>query len=151
MFLHDLDIIYSPQHLEWLLSHDHPYVGGVVPKRVLGLELAIYPYDPLASDPLAPGVEPLIDADCGRGFVRIHRDVFDLMKPHVHVYQDDQEANSAGAWRWEFFRSKPGGHSEDFQFCEKYRSLGGKPKVDQRICVHHEGSAVYPIKGTVAA
>lgn len=148
LFLHDLDIIYTPTDLAMLLSHNEPYVGGIVPKRILGLELAIMPYEPLAENPHAKGVKPLISGDCGRGFVRIHRSVFESLMPHVPTYKDDQEERSGGATRYEFFRSKPGGHSEDFSFCELYRKHGGDPKIDQRVVVQHVGSAVYPIKGT---
>lgn len=149
LWLQDVDIVYTPQHLRWLLSHNVPWVGGIVPKRVLGLELAIFPYEPLAEDPHAEGINPLVDAACGRGFVLIHRNVFETCKSHVPVYMDDQEAGEdAGTMRYEFFRSKPGGHSEDFALCELYRKLGGKTYIDQRITLQHEGSAVYPIPGT---
>lgn len=145
IFLHDLDIVYTPEDLTMLLSHDVPFVGGIVPKRMLGLEIAAFNYEPFAENAFAEGVEPLVDADCGRGFVRINRSVFETVKPHVPTYKDDQ---GNGEIRHEYFQSKPGGHSEDFAFCEKYRSLGGKPKVDQRILVGHEGAIVYPVKGT---
>jgi len=149
LFLMDIDIIFTPQDVNWLFEHDVPYVGGIVPKRTLGLELAIFPYEPLAENPHAEGVNPLVDASCGRGFVRIHRSVFESLIPHVPTYTDDQEkGDDAGGLRYEFFRSKPGGHSEDFSFCELYRKHGGKTFIDQRILVLHEGSAVYPIKGT---
>lgn len=145
MFLHDLDIVYTSKQLEMLLSHDVPYVGGIVPKRTLGLEIAAFNHEPFAPDAFAEGVNPLVDADCGRGFVRIHRSVFETVKPHVPTYVDDQ---GNGEIRSEYFQSKPGGHSEDFAFCELYRKLGGKPCVDQRILVGHEGAIVYPVKGT---
>lgn len=148
MFLTDQDIVFKPQDVTWLFSHDAPFVGGIVPKRTLGLELAIFPYEPLADDPHAEGVNPLVDASCGRGFVRIHRSVFESLKDHVPTYQDDQEVNGNGELRYEFFRSMPGGHSEDFSFCELYRKHGGKTYIDQRIVLGHEGSVIYPIQGT---
>lgn len=141
----DTDIVFTPEHLSMLLSHDVPFVGGIVPKRTLGLEIAAFNYEPFAPDAFAEGVNPLVDADCGRGFVRIHRSVFETVKPHVPTYVDDQ---GNGEIRSEYFQSKPGGHSEDFAFCELYRKLGGKPCVDQRILVGHEGAIVYPVKGT---
>lgn len=48
----------------------------------------------------------------------------------------------------EFWKTMPGGHSEDFDFCDRWRALGGKILVDQRITAQHEGSVVYPISGT---
>jgi hypothetical protein len=148
LFLVDTDVIFTPDDIRMLFSHNVPYVGGVLPKRCLGLHIAVFPYEPFAPDPHAEGINPLIDADCGRGFVRIHRSVFELIKDHVPTYTDEQEKNGIGEERFEFFSSKPGGHSEDFAFCELYRKLGGSPVVDQRIVLKHEGSAVYPIPGT---
>lgn len=148
MWITDQDIVFLPQHVNWLFEHDVPYVGGIVPKRTLGLELAIFNYEPLADDPHAAGVNPLVDASCGRGFVRIHRGVFESLIPHVPTYRDDQETHGNGELRYEFFRSKPGGHSEDFSFCELYRKHGGKTFIDQRVVLQHEGNILYPVKGT---
>jgi len=149
LFLMDIDIVFTPQDVNFLLSHEVPYVGGIVPKRKPGLELAIFNYEPLAENPFAEGVNPLVDASCGRGFVRIHRSVFESLIPHVPTYADDQEnGEDAGGLRYEFFRSKPGGHSEDFSFCELYRNHGGKTYIDQRILTQHVGDATYPIAGT---
>ena len=148
MFLMDIDIVFTPQDVNWLFEHDAPYVGGVVPKRCLGLHIAVFNHEPFAEDPHAEGVNPLVDASCGRGFVRIHRSVFESLKDKVPTYIADQETNGMGEKRYEFFRSKPGGHSEDFSFCELYRSHGGKTYVDQRVVLKHEGAIVYPVKGT---
>lgn len=148
MICHDLDIVYTAQQMAWLLDHDVEFVGGIVPKRVLGLELAIYPYEPLAENPFADGVKPLVDAAFGRGFMRVHRTVFEKLKEHVPTYSDEMEVGGNGAERFEFFRYKPGGHSEDFALCEDYRKIGGKTWVDQRIVTRHIGEAEYPIQGT---
>lgn len=140
-----MDIIFTPDDLRMLLSHDLSYVGGIVPKRVLGLELAVWPREP-KERMFTDGENPLVDADFGRGFCLINRTVFEDVTPHVPEYQDLQLPDSP-VMR-EFFSYKPGGHSEDFAFCELWRSLGNKAYVDRRIFVQHEGAAIYPIGGT---
>lgn len=145
MLLQDLDVTYTPRDLARLLSHNLPYVGGILPKRVLGLELAMWTDQPLSETPEADGVNPLVLAVFGRGFCLIHREVFDTVAPHVPEYLDHQ----TGETRRAFFQYKPGGiGSEDFYFCELYRSLGGRPVVDQRIVLGHVGDITYPVTGT---
>lgn len=144
IFLFDLDIIFTSKDVRNLLSHDLPYVGGIVPKRVMGLELAVWPHEP--KERLVVGSEgsDLVDADFGRGFCLINRSVFEDVKHLCAEYQDLH----TGETLTEYFKGKPGGGSEDFAFCEMWRSLGNKAYIDRRICVQHEGSAIYPIKGT---
>ncbi len=146
MLLMDIDILFTPNHLKWLLSHNLPFVGGIVPKRVRGLEFAMFPYEALAPDPHAPGAEPLISADFGRGFCVVKREVFEFMADKTESYLDEQMETPTELK--DYYLPKRGGHSEDVAFCERYRLAGGKPVVDQRIQVHHEGSCVYPIAGT---
>lgn len=144
MVIIDTDIVFQPEHLTMLLSHDVPLVSGIYPKKVLGLE---YPIMPLPNDP-----EPfklngsnLVEVECvPRGFLRVHRSVFELMKPHVTKYH----CFETGAEAWEFWKNRVGGSSDDFEFCHKYRELGGKVMVDKRITLLHDGNVLYPIKGT---
>ena len=145
MLVIDTDVIFTNQHLEWLFSHDAPLVYGLYPKKKLGLE---FPCVPLESDPqpfAEDGRGPLREvARVARGFMRVHRSVFEGLKPHVKKIV----CAETGRDQWVFWKPLDGGHSEDFAFCDLYRSHGGKVLVDSRICAQHEGSAVYPIKGT---
>lgn len=144
MIVIDTDVIFSHEHLAMLLEHDEPLVFGLYPKKQPGLE---FPAVPLESNPtpfLQDG-EPLREvARCARGFMRVHRSVFEQMKPHVPSFTDAQ----TGKMEFVFWQNLPGGHSEDFAFCDLWRLLGGKILIDKRICAQHEGSATYPIPGT---
>jgi len=143
MLVVDTDVVFSRQHIDWLLSHDEPLVFGLYPKKQPGL---IYPAEYLESNPEPfSGESDLCEVKrTARGFMRVHRSVFEAMKPHVPEYLCAQTSREAHA----FWRVLPGGHSEDFAFCDLWRSLGGKILIDRRCVTQHEGSALYPIPGT---
>lgn len=142
MLLIDTDVIFTPYHIECLLSHDEPLVFGAYPKKQLGLHL---PIEWLTAKNPFGGIQPLVEVKrTARGFMRAHRSVFERMVPSSRPYELDDD----NTIRREFFRNLRGGHSDDFGFCDKWRKLGGKIFVDQRCIAQHEGSVVYPIPGT---
>lgn len=143
MLVIDTDVVFSRQHIDWILSHDEPLVFGLYPKKEPGLT---YPAefldtnpDPFSGDNILCEVKRT-----ARGFMRVHRSVFEAMKPHVPSYTCAQ----MGRESWEFWRVLRGGHSEDFNFCDLWRKLGGRILIDKRCTAQHEGSALYPIPGT---
>lgn len=140
----DTDEVFEPSDVAKLLAHDVPFVCGIYPKKRPGLEFPIVPLD--GDNPLLDDGRPSLRevARCARGFSSIHRSVFETMKPHVPTYiapETDLEES-------DYWRHLPGGHSEDFAFCDLWRSLGGKVFIDLDIRVKHEGSCSYPIPGT---
>ncbi len=144
MLIIDTDEVFKPSDVEALLSHGEPFVCGIYPKKKPGLEFPIVPLDgdnPFAED----GRPPLRKvARCARGFSSIHRSVFKAMQPHVEKYVCAQTEKE----EFLYWKTLPGGHSEDFAFCDLWRKLGGKVLVDISVRVIHEGSASYPIAGT---
>lgn len=147
MLVIDTDIIFKPSDVKMLLSHDVPFVAGVYPKKKPGLELVCEPLNgenPFAKNPFAEGVEPLIEVKrVARGFMSVHRSVFEKLNRLTLSYVDP-----AGKTQKLFWKCLSGGHSEDYRFCDQMRSVGIKVLVDQRVCVQHEGSIIFPIKGT---
>ncbi len=144
MLVIDTDEVFEPEDIKKLLSHDLPFVSGIYPKKRPGLEFAIGALEgdnPLADDG-RPSLREVVRVP--RGFCAIKREVFETMKPHAPTYiapETDLEET-------DYWRHLPGGHSEDFAFCDLYRSLGGKVFVDIDVRVKHEGSCSYPISGT---
>jgi hypothetical protein len=133
MLIIDTDVIFEPRHVAMLLSHDVPFVAGLYPKKVRGLEFPMMPLnerdipaDIFSDDPKA---DPLVEvAAIARGFCLIKREVFEKV---------------GSTWK-----NMPDGSSEDFELCGRMRAAGIKVLVDQRVTLKHEGSAVYPIPGT---
>jgi len=145
MIVIDTDEKFTPDCVRLLLSHDLPFISGVYPKKRPGLE---FPVIPLDSDP-TPFAEdgrpyPREVARCARGFLNVHRTVFEMLAQHVPKYFCEETQTERNL----FWQGLPGGHSEDYAFCDLYRKHGGKILVDPRIAVLHEGSCSYPIPGT---
>jgi hypothetical protein len=145
MVIFDVDVIFTPQHARWLLSHDEGIVCGIVPKKKPGLEYSIIP---LASNPDPfSGPDDLCEVDRAcRGCMTIHRRVFETLKKHPRVKR--YMCLETGRLSWEFWRNVPGGTSDDFEFCRRWREMGGKVYVDRRVTLQHAGNTNYPIKGT---
>ena len=146
MVIVDLDISFTPQQLALLIGHEVPLVAGVYPKKQLGLtlNLQVLNKNDFAEDVEGQEANPLVEVEwVARGFMTIHRSVFEKMEDESPIVEMD------GSIVREYWRTLPGGHSEDKEFCLHWRKLGGKVLVDQRLCVQHEGSAMYPIPGTL--
>lgn len=146
MLILDTDLKYTPQHITTLLSHDVPLITGIHSKKCLGLVLPIVP---LESNPwpFAEGSPDVVEVEkAPRGIMKIQRSVFSELKRHPEVnacYNTYVEGDA-----WNFWQQTPGGESDDFNFCRRYREVGGRVLVDQRSFVGHAGGVVYPIEGT---
>jgi hypothetical protein len=142
MVLIDTDVVFEPIHMEWLLSHDAALIGGIVPKKKPVLEYSIDPL-PTNPDPFRKN-EDLCEVAyvCG-AFMRIKREVFETLKSHPDVRE--YECMATHTPQLEFWHNTIGGHSDDAEFCHRYRHMGGHVYVDKRITLRHAGSAIYPI------
>jgi hypothetical protein len=146
MFIADGDLIFTKRDVDFLLSHDVPLVFGCYPKRILQWTLCgsvLEGTNPFVPDPMAEGVNPLVAVDwMGKGFMSVHRDVFATLEPATPVYDSLDTGNPIH----EFWKSLPGGHSEDKQFCRAYRASGGAVYADQRIILQeHQGQFSFPV------
>lgn len=144
MLLIGTDLTFTPNHVAWLLEHKEPLVFGGYPKKIPGLH---FPMEFLTEEnPFGRGGEiPLVEVKrTARGFMRMHRSVLERMADSVPLVP---LFTSTGTMR-QYWQTLPGGHSEDYNFCDRWRALGGRVLVDKRITAQHEGTAVYPIPGT---
>lgn len=88
----------------------------------------------------------LIDViEAGTGFMLISRSVFEIMSNHVASYTANQFGTDGSTIKEFFTTSIEDGFllSEDYHFCRKWRSLGGKVYVDKSIFLQHVGSNVF--------
>lgn len=149
----DSDLIFSPQHVKRILSHDRDVVGGFYPKKAQGPVQWVV-------NALDGGVDAPIDANglqeikyAGTGFMLIKRHVFEQM---IERYGDQIGfiADETGRQEYDFWSvgvyQFPDGTrrhlSEDWFFCQRWKDLGGKIWGDTRIVAKHVGQAVYPLK-----
>jgi hypothetical protein len=160
MVIIDTDLRFEPHDLDMLLSHDVPLVFGCYYKKKLPLERCYVPFGQnerirklmefvTANPTVTPpeeltkeenpfgGDEPLVEVmRCGRGFMKVSRDVFEMMKPNAVTYDAhgplELDYWKEGVWDEEWL-------SEDWKFCDDWRALGGKVLIDQRIKLFHHG------------
>lgn len=142
MIVIDTDVVFQPIDLAKLLSHDDPLVFGLYPMKQPGMFFPVQSLDGDANPFAVSGLHEF--KRCARGFMRARREVFDICKPFCEEATKAQDGRKMTI----YWRGLPGGHSEDFYFCDLWRSVGGKVMVDTSICCQHEGSAMYPIPGT---
>lgn len=145
MIVIDTDVVFTPRDLGMLLEHEEPLVFGLYPKKEPGLSYPVIPLDGDASPFEDDGRPDLREVKCcAKGFMNVHRSVFEALRDHVGTAFNEQTKCETSL----FWSKLTSGHSEDFAFCNLYRSIGGKVLVDKRICCRHEGTASYPIVGT---
>lgn len=137
MFIVDGDIAFEREHVDMLLEHDEPLVFGYYRKKKPEFEYALEVFD---ADK-GPEIEGKFWSvkSAARGFSVWTRDVFEQLKPYCEKYECPHMKRRA----WAFFKTKLGGHSEDFQFCETWRKLGNKVLVDPRVFVTHFGDCAF--------
>lgn len=133
----DADVRFGPECLLNLLSYDRDIVAGIYPKKGDNTE---YPVQ------LPPGEMWTEEDGClevlgaPTGFLRIRRNVFEHLCEFVpHVKTPDPRLRMPLI----FERSTIDFHrlTGDFEFCRKWRSLGGKIHVDPEMHLGHGGKA----------
>lgn len=141
MLVIDLDLKFSKEDVDRLLAHSkkHPLVFGCYCKKQEGMELALESFDGEIPKQREDGLWSV--KSTARGFMAVRREVFEKMKSVAPIYQEPMLGNSEQRIYWQ---NKPGGHSEDFAFCETWRSLGGEVIVDPLIFPRHIGSIEFP-------
>jgi len=139
MVVIDTDLVFKPQDLEHLMEHDEPLVFGMYGKRKVKFEAPLVPLAGQENPAMTEGVLWEV-AKTARGFMRVHRSVFEKMKPHVTLLHGTEFGDLHRFWP-----PQPDGTSEDFVFCARWRELGGRVLIDKRIFVGHVGQARFPI------
>lgn len=165
----DIDITFTRQQMQRLLSHDVPLVYGIYPKKQDDTPPCLCTFPDGARQ--VEGSDSLKWVRrAGRGFLRAKREVFEAMKeenggPALRFHNH-------GRVEWAFFPSGPvvGEHSiyaegevdadgfqkrewisEDWYFCERALKLGFKTLVDTRIALGHIGQKEYRFGGSQVA
>lgn len=147
----DSDLVFSPEHVARLLSHDEPIVAGCYPKKQRELSWVCNVFDP-PGEPDARGLHSVRYA--GTGCLCIAREVFEAMLARWPEIAYDPDAGEGESERWDFFAVGPyqcpdtGRRrylSEDWWFCQRALDLGYQIHMDTEVVLKHSGSAVYPI------
>ncbi len=147
----DDDIGWDPGDIIRLLASPHPLIGGVAAKRNTGLP----DHDPGKWCCRWLGTEVDVDqmgnmhaATIGTGFMKIAREVFEKMIETGTARKltgggDMPEELRANYYRFFQFPEDPDEPGEDYDFCNRWRELGGKVWFDPSIRLVHVGEAEY--------
>lgn len=145
----DSDLIFSPQHVARIVSHDVDLVAGFYPKKQDGALNWVCNAIP-GKTPNEVGLQEV--RYMGTGFMRIRRPVFEKMGTLQlgRAYRPDhaRELTERDFWR-------VGVHgdrylSEDWYFCQNWHDCGGKVYGDTRIVLKHIGEAIYPLESQIS-
>jgi len=146
----DCDLLFGPDHVERMISHDADIVGGFYPKKQQGaLEWVINGFG-----------EPTLKRDdglqkvayIGTGFMRIRRHVFERMIAEIPGLEFDADYGKRqkehDLWPMGVY-TYPSGHrrylSEDWYFCQRWMDLGGEIFGDTKVILKHIGPCIFPL------
>jgi hypothetical protein len=151
MLFLDTDLIFTPQHVARLLSHDKPVIAGLYPKKQRELAWVVN---------TLPGQEP--DENglqkvkyIGTGFLMIKREVLERMAAEIPGIAYVTDAGQVQRTEHDFFPTGPmldpeqgttRYHSEDWGFCRRALDLGYDVYADTRVALKHVGQMVYPLQ-----
>ena len=147
----DSDLVFSPDHLARLLSHDEDVVGGFYPKKQEGPLRWVCNMQLHETKPRPDGLQEV--RYMGTGFLRVRRRVFERMIERYGeqlAYHPDArpEETEWDFWSCGVYRSPDGFQrylSEDWYFCQRWLDLGGKVWGDTGLILKHVWQAVYPL------
>jgi hypothetical protein len=149
----DSDIRWGPQHLERLVGHNVPIVGGLYTHKTRNTVWCIDRAD-LKGPDFNTGLQAC--EKIGTGFMLTHRDVYTQMEkayPEMAYVEDLEEhrgQNMFGYFADSVFHDPgfgPFGRwlTEDWYFCWRARQLKIPIHVDVTFWLGHEGMFEYPV------
>lgn len=147
----DSDLVFTPDDVTRITSHDVGVVGGMYALKHEG------PVEWCGNgklDGAGTGPNGLQEVRyIGTGFICVARHVFEQMRAAESEleYQSDAAGHRT---EWDFWRvgvrktadERPRYLSEDWYFCQRWLELGGKVFADTRVILKHVGTAVYPLQ-----
>jgi hypothetical protein len=148
LFFIDTDLIFSPEHVERLVSHDKPIVAGLYPKKQVKLEWVINTIGEWEQD--ENGLTRVKYA--GTGFLMIAREVVEAMieaYPESRYNPDHRDTDEHDLWPVGVYEYPDGNRrylSEDWYFCQRALDLGYDIYADCRVILKHVGQCIYPIQ-----
>lgn len=147
----DTDLIFSPEHVERLVSHGRPLIAGLYPKKQEELSWVCNTRPEFgAAD--EQGIQRILYA--GTGFLCIAREVFEaIIRLHPELAYSADDGEQEGTY-YDFFKTgvyvDPVEHkrrylSEDWYFCQLALDSGFPCFADTHVVLKHVGEAVYPL------
>jgi hypothetical protein len=147
----DSDLIFSSEHVDRLLSHDVPIVGGFYPKKQQGPLAWVCNALPHWPDHDGAGLQPV--RYIGTGFLMVKREVFEQMietfGSEIAYVADGSGRDEHDFWKVGVHVGMDGGRrylSEDWFFCQRALEIGHEVLGDPRVILKHVGPATFPLE-----
>lgn len=156
----DADIGFTPADVKRITSHSEPVVGGIYPLKTMDPEVKWCGNGCLRTatgEAVVARNDGLQEVGCiGTGFMCIAREAFEKILEKdaqaIRYIQDWPPFREEFAfWRQEVRMvpapegAKPRFLTEDWNFCYRFRELGGKVFCDQHVILRHAGRAEWPL------
>lgn len=161
----DSDIAFLPRDVQRIISHDEDVVGGIYPLKTMDREVkwcgnGVCDTATAATTATDSGIKPgqvrpdgLQEVGCiGTGFMCIARRAFERVLEvdgeKIRYHQDWPPYREEFAFWRQTVREVNGRKrflTEDWNFCYRYRELGGKIFADTQVVLRHAGRAVWPL------
>lgn len=148
----DSDLIFTPQHVARIISHDKDVVGGFYIKKMQGIPQFVCNTFENCEPPDADGLQKV--KYMGTGFLKISRKAFETIiakfgeKLWYHPDETPPETKEHDLFTTGVYQFPDGTRrylSEDWFFCQRWLDCGGDVWADSQICARHVGPAVYPL------
>ena len=143
----DSDILYTPQDVNRIASHDVPVVAAFYPKKAPGKTVWVANRTS-EGGPLSTGADDrgLVKVETiGTGFMKIQRKVLERMRDSGLAARYIVDGTDIVEYEFFPFRVVNGKlRSEDWAFCDNAHELGFAVYGDTQCVVRHMGICVYP-------
>jgi hypothetical protein len=150
----DADVVFEPDDVERLRSHNRPFTAGLYPKK--GPKEFTGKFRRPGQITLGAGGGLLEMQYVGMGFTRIHAAVYEAIKTEFRMR--DCGGGYDGQRITPYFLPLLAAEgadlcylSEDYSFCARARQAGFPPLADTTIKLGHVGRHIYTWDGFVAA
>lgn len=143
MFI-DGEIAWEPWHLMVLLNRKVDVIGGLYPTKTIPIRWVVNTFE--GAEEGEDGLHEV--SRVGSGFMLVKREVFDTLAKHPSVvqYKNEGEVGSEQPVLRTYFESGVKNElyvNDDWNFCDNWRSMGGKIYVDKRVMLSQRGNFSY--------
>ena len=153
LFFLDTDLIFSPDHIARLLSHELPFLVGLYPKKQTPLAWVCNTRESFPPRDPATGLQRILYG--GTGCMLMSREVLTAIIVHNPDLAYDPDDGEPDQPLYDFFRV--GIHrdavthrrrylSEDWYFCQLALEAGFELFADTSVVLKHCGEAIYPLE-----
>lgn len=141
----DADITFAPADILTLVRSELDVIGGVCPKKTLGYQPVLTPLE--GGEVRSDGIVEV--AEIGTGFLCISRDALERIQAAFvgdEYVAEPGDAGHEGELVHAFFQAPLVGRrllSEDYFFCDRWRSMGGRVWAHAGVRPCHVGSFTF--------